>query len=97
VDRDTRRRPTDRAATARLTWLDLQGHASMPAATTQIVEEEIEIPAGRYACLRYTLRDGDAISTFWFAKTAPGMPLKFEERVNGELVYSSTALEDRIE
>jgi hypothetical protein len=79
------------------TWLDLQGHASMPAATTQIVEEEIEIPAGRYACLRYTRRDGDALSTFWFAKTAPGMPLKFDERVNGELVYSSTALEDCVE
>jgi hypothetical protein len=80
----------------RSSWLDFQGHASMPAATTEIVEEEIDIPAGRYACLRYTRRDGDAISTFRFAKTAPGMPLKFEERVNGELVYSSTAIADRI-
>jgi hypothetical protein len=80
----------------RSAWLEFQGHASMPAATTEIVEEEIDIPAGRYACLRYTRRDGDAVSTFWFAKTAPGMPLKFEERVNGELVYSSTALEDRV-
>ena len=80
----------------RSTWLDFQGHASMLAATTEIVEEEIDIPAGRYACLRYTRRDGDAISTFWFATAAPGMPLKFEERVGGELVYSSTALEDRV-
>jgi hypothetical protein len=80
----------------RSTWLDFQGHASMPAATTEIVEEEIGIPAGRYACLRYTRRDGDAISTFWFAKAAPGMPLKFEERVGGELVNSSTAIADRV-
>src|SRR6266550_4810675 len=38
----------------RSTWLDFQGHASMPVATTEIVEEGIEIPAGRYDCLRYT-------------------------------------------
>ena len=75
-------------------WLDFQGHASMPAATTDITEEEIDIPAGRFACLRYTRRDGDSVSTFWFARSVPGMPLKFEERVDGELVYSSTAMEN---
>ncbi len=78
----------------RSTWLGFQGHASMPATTTDIAEEEIDIPAGRFACLRYTRRDGDSVSTFWFAKVAPGMPLKFEEREGGELVYRSTALEN---
>jgi hypothetical protein len=78
----------------RSTWLDFQGHASMPAATTEIAEEEIDIPAGRYACLRYTRRDGDEVATFWFAKVAPGMPLMFEERAAGELVYASTAIEN---
>ena len=78
----------------RSTWLDFQGHASMPAATTEIAEEEIEIPAGHYACLRYTRRDGDTVNTFWFARSAPGMPLRFEEREHGALVYSSTAIED---
>ena len=77
----------------RSTWLDFQGHASMPAATTDIAEEEIDIPAGRFACLRYTRRDGDTVHTFWFARSAPGMPLKFEEREAGVLVYGSTALE----
>jgi hypothetical protein len=78
----------------RSTWLDFQGHASMPAATTEIAEEEIDIPAGRFACLRYTRRDGDEVDTFWFATGAPGMPLKFEERVGGQLVFSSTAIEN---
>ena len=78
----------------RSTWLEFQGHASMPAATTEIVEEDIDIPAGRFACLRYTRREGDTIDTFWFARSAPGMPLKFEEREAGELLYSSTALEN---
>ena len=80
---------------ARSSWLDFQGHASMPAAATEIAEEEIDIPAGRFACLRYTRRDGDSVSIFWFAKSAPGMPLKFEERTSaGEHVYSSTAIEN---
>jgi hypothetical protein len=78
----------------RSSWLDFQAHASMPAASTVIAEEEIDIPAGQFACLRYTRRDGDTVDTFWFAKTAPGMPLQFEEREAGELVYSSTALEN---
>ena len=76
----------------RSTWLEFQGHASMPAATTEIAEETIDIPAGRYDCLRYTRRDGDALMTFWFARAAPGMPLRFEERETGELTYSSTAI-----
>ncbi len=79
---------------ARTAWLEFQGHASMPAATTDIAEESIDIPAGRYDCLRYTRTDGDEVDTFWFAKSAPGMPLRFESRERGELVFSSTALAD---
>jgi hypothetical protein len=78
----------------RSTWLGFQGHASMPAATTDIAEEDIDIPAGRFACLRYTRRDGESVMTFWFARSAPGMPLKFEEREGDEVVYSSTAIEN---
>jgi hypothetical protein len=38
----------------RSTWLGFQGHASFPADTTEIDEETIDIPAGRFECLRYT-------------------------------------------
>jgi hypothetical protein len=78
----------------RSTWLGFQEHASFPAATTEVAEEEIEIPAGRFACLRYTSRDGEGVSTFWFARTVPGMPLRFEERVHDVVVFSSTAIEN---
>jgi hypothetical protein len=78
----------------RSTWLEFQEHASMPAAQTEIAEEDIDIPAGRFACLRYTLRDSGSVSTFWFARSAPGQPLKFEERADGVLVFSSTAIEN---
>jgi hypothetical protein len=78
----------------RSTWLDFQEHASFPATVTERVEDEIEIPAGRFACLRYTVRTEDGTRTFWFARTVPGMPLRYEERVNGEVVFSSTAIEN---
>ena len=78
-------------------WLVLQGHASMPAELTTIEEETIEIPAGRFECLRYTRSDGDEVDTFWFAKTRPGAPVRMEMRRGGELVLSSTMLEERNE
>lgn len=81
----------------RSTWLDLQRHASMPASTTTINDEQIEIPAGRFDCLKYVRRNDDSISTFWFARAAPGMPLKFEERaMDGTLRFSSTVIENSI-
>jgi hypothetical protein len=79
---------------ARSTWLELQEHASMPAATTQITEEVVDLPAGTFDCLLYTRLDGDTVSAFWFARSAPGMPLKFEQHVRGALVMSSTAIEN---
>jgi hypothetical protein len=79
----------------RSTWLEFQGHASMPAATTTISDVTIEIPAGRFECLEYVRRNDDSISTFWFARSAPGMPLKVEERSSdGVLVFSSVAIEN---
>jgi hypothetical protein len=87
-------RPLTEAEGERATWLELQQHASMPADATRIDEEAIDIPAGRYDCLRYTRVDGETIDTFWFATAAPGMPLRFEKRIGGELVFSSTAIED---
>lgn len=80
--------------TGHSTWREFQGHASMPADRTEVVEEAIDIPAGRFDCLRYTRTDDDGVSVFWFAKAAPGMPLQFEQRVDGETVFSSTTLSD---
>jgi hypothetical protein len=87
-------RPLTEPEHGHATWLELQEHASMPADATRIAVETIDIPASRYDCLRYTRVDGDTIDTFWFAKMAPGMPLRFEQRIGGELVFSSTAIED---
>jgi hypothetical protein len=86
--------PLSEPVRRRSTWLELQEHASFPAATTERLEGEMDIPAGRFACLRYSHREGDQVRTFWFARSAPGMPLRFEEREGETIVYSSTAIEN---
>jgi hypothetical protein len=87
-------RPVSEPEGGHSTWLELQQHASMPADATRIDEERIDIPAGRYDCLRYTRVNCETVDTFWFAKTAPGMPLRFEQQIRGKVVFSSTAIED---
>ena len=76
-------------------FLDLQRHASMPIAATTIEPVEIEVPMGRFDGLRYTRVLGDQVDTFWFALARPGAPVRFEFRVGGEVVFSSTTISER--
>jgi len=78
----------------RSTWLELQQHASFPAAITERNEETIEIPAGRFDCLRYTRTDELGTWRFWFARDLPGQPVRFANDVAGQVVFSATLLED---
>ncbi len=79
---------------SRSTWLELQEHASFPAGRTIRVEEELTIPAGTFACFRYDRTDDDATWRFWFARDLPGHPVRFEQTVDGQVVFSSTLLEN---
>jgi hypothetical protein len=81
----------------RSTWLALQGHASMPIATTTIDEVTLDSPMGPLACLRYTALDGDAIDTFWFARDYPGMPVMIERAEGGRVLERVTMLSSQIE
>jgi hypothetical protein len=65
----------------------------MPAATTHVDEETIEIPAGTFDCLRYTRAEGDALDVFWFARSEPGAPVRLEMLIGGQPVYSYTTIE----
>jgi len=78
----------------RSTWLELQEHASFPRASTERTEEELEIPAGRFACMRYTRTDPDAVWRFWFARALPGQPVRYEREAAGEIVFSVTLIEN---
>jgi hypothetical protein len=77
------------------TFLELQGHASMPIDATTIEPVEIDVPMGHFEGLRYTRTRGDTVDTFWFALARPGAPVRIESRVGGELVFSSTAISER--
>ena len=82
VDRDGA--PAGAVQSARVSWLDLQGHASFPAETTRVGEETLTGPLGILRCRRYDVRREAGNSTFRFAIDHPGMPVRAE--VGGSVV-----------
>lgn len=72
-----------RQGTAR--WVDLQAHASFPAAVTTRTADTIDHPLGRLACWRYEVGGEQGVTVFWFARDLPGMPVRFGRLVDGEL------------
>lgn len=71
--------PTGPASGVRSTWLELQGHASFPEATTLLGEETISGPLGILPCRRYDLRGEGGTTILWFAIDHPGMPVRIEK------------------
>jgi len=84
-------KPLGEPFSSRATWQELQGHASFPAARTVIACETITTPAGTFDCWRYTVtltgKNAGAVSVFWFARTLPGPPVRYEKQINGDTVY----------
>ena len=80
----------------RVTWRELQGHASFPAGVTSINEDVVEIPLGRMECLSYRVVSDDVVSTFWFAKERPGMPVLFTTESNGAVLSTTFVIADEI-
>lgn len=80
----------------RVSWRDLQAHASFPAADTRIDEETIETPLGRFATSRYEVRRGQETHLFWFAKDKPGMPIRHTTVVAGEVTSTTTVVADEV-
>ncbi|MCI0686269.1 MAG: hypothetical protein L0Y54_03380, partial [Sporichthyaceae bacterium] len=80
----------------RVTWHDLQAHASFPADATTIESERIETVIGTLDRLRYTVRDGATDQIFWFAKELPGMPIQMLTRTDGQVVATVSVVENTI-
>lgn len=76
----------------RTTWRGLQAHASFPAALVEIEPETIRLELGVLDCLRYTVRDGPNVTTFWFSDAYPGMPVRVETAVDGRVTSSVTMI-----
>lgn len=80
----------------RVAWRELQGHASFPADATTISEDVVDIPLGRMECLSYRVVADDVVSTFWFAKDRPGVPVLFVTESNGAVLSTTFVVADEI-
>ncbi|MFB9308213.1 hypothetical protein BJY17_002321 [Agromyces hippuratus] len=79
-------------SSGRVTWRELQGHAAFPDDRTTVTEETIELQIGRVECVRYDTRDevpDAAVESFWFARSFPGMPVRFESPTPGGVVRTT--------
>lgn len=73
------------ATERRVTWAELQGHASFPHDRSHRSTETIDHPLGHLECIRFDVRSHPdaAPATFWFALAFPGMPVLYETPVEG--------------
>jgi hypothetical protein len=76
----------------RSSWRDLQEHAAFPADVTTIEKDTIDIPLGIVECLRYTVRDDEGVTTFWFSAAYPGMPVRYSRAENGRTISTTTMI-----
>jgi hypothetical protein len=82
------------AQTARSTWEELRLHATFPAAVTTTEDATVTVPAGTFETTLYTVRAGDQVERFWFARELPGPPVKMEQQTAaGDLVFTMELLE----
>lgn len=80
-----------------VTWLDLQRHASFPAAATTHDEVALDFGLGVEACLRYVVRDGGDVTTFWFSRRRPGMPVKVTSQRGDRVLSTSVVVSDVVD
>lgn len=79
------------AVTSRVTWRELQEHASFPRAHTTVTDEDLALPFGRVTCRRYEIADApDApVETYWFSLAHPGMPVRYEVPLDGGMLRTT--------
>ena len=88
--------PLGESEANRVTWLELQAHASFPAEITTIEPDRIETALGELDCLRYTVHDGATDNVFWFAKDVPGMPIRYLTREDGRVMSTVSVVANTI-
>lgn len=76
-----------------IAWTDLEAHARFPKAQTTRAEAEVEVPAGKFKCVVFTVREADVTSVFTFAKDLPGAPIRVELKEGDQVVHSMVLVE----
>jgi hypothetical protein len=83
--------------TEQTTWEQLMDHAAFPADATVITETTVEVPAGKFDVLLYTItseQDGNpVVSRMYFARSLPGAPIKAEVTVGDQPMFSMELVE----
>ncbi|MCR6712114.1 MAG: hypothetical protein NVV57_05200 [Demequina sp.] len=77
----------------RVTWRELQSHASFPMETAARRRETIEHPLGTLDCWRYDVGTPQDGNTFWFDLSRPGMPVRMRRNSNGIRIGGFEAVE----
>ncbi|MCI0345967.1 MAG: hypothetical protein L0221_11075 [Chloroflexi bacterium] len=89
-------RPMDNATASTTTWRQLQAHAAFPADRTTVRSEELDLGFGLLDCLRYDVVDGATTNTFWFARSAPGQPVRYRTVEDGRVTSTVTMIADEM-
>jgi len=62
-----------------VTWAELEAHAHFSVERTAVSEAWVEVPAGAFDALVYTVsEESGGTTTFWFARDLPGAPVLVE-------------------
>jgi len=79
---------------AKITWAELQGHASFPRETTTITRRSAVVTAGSFDCWHYQTEDAAGlVSEYDFAIALPGPPIHMTMHRGGTLVQSMELLD----
>ena len=83
--------------TEETTWEQLVDHASYPADATVITETKVQVPAGEFDVLLYTItteQDGNpVVSRMYFAASLPGAPIKAELTIGDQPMFTMELIE----
>lgn len=88
--------PLGEPATSTATWPDLVAHAEYPRDATTLADAVIDVPAGRFDAMHYTVSDAangaETVTEAWFARDLPGPPVLMLVRVGGAQATKLTLL-----
>ena len=92
IDLDAAGQPLGEPQRGTSTWAELVGHAAYPRASTAISDETVEVPAGRFPCMLYTVVEGAQTKRTYFAKELPGAPVLMIVEQGGQVLQTLTLL-----
>jgi hypothetical protein len=84
--------PLGEPKTEHARWDELRKHAEFPRVATKIREESVTVPAGVFDCTVYEVTRDGVLTTFYFAKKAPGPPVLYFTTKDGARVMTTTML-----